>query len=55
MSDFSPVVKEEFTIDMTNDREIDILFEGTWNFDLGMGIRIVNEKVTKVGVQNEVL
>lgn len=41
--------------ELDNDREIDILFECTWDFDLGMGIRIVNEKVTKIGVQNDVL
>ena len=41
--------------ELDNDREVDILFECTWDFDLGMGIRIVNEKVTKVGVQNDVL
>lgn len=38
-----------------NEREIDILFNCTWDFDLGMGIRIVNEKVVKIGVQNDVL
>lgn len=36
-------------------REIDILFDCTWDYDLGMGVRIVNEKVTKIGVQNDVL
>lgn len=42
-------------LDDDENREIDILFDCTWDFDLGMGIRIVNEKVTKIGVQNDVL
>lgn len=42
-------------LDDDENREIDILFECTWDFDLGMGVRIINEKVTKIGVQNDVL
>lgn len=42
-------------LDDDENREIDILFECAWDFDLGMGVRIVNEKVTKIGVQNDVL
>lgn len=42
-------------LDDDENREIDILFECTWDFDLGMGVRILNEKVAKIGVQNDVL
>ena len=42
-------------LDDDENREIDILFECTWDFDLGMGVRIRNEKITKIGVQNDVL
>lgn len=41
--------------ELDDEREIDILFDCTWDFDLGMGVRIVNENVTLVGVQNDVL
>ncbi|HOJ79056.1 MAG TPA: hypothetical protein PL158_13325 [Bacillota bacterium] len=37
------------------ERTISILFECTWDFDLGVGVQLVNEKVTNVGVQNDVL
>ncbi|URZ17981.1 DUF6985 domain-containing protein [Clostridium felsineum] len=42
-------------LDDDENREIDILFECTWDFDLGMGVRIINEKVTKIGIQSDVL
>lgn len=42
-------------LDDNENREIDILFDCSWDFDLGMGICIVNEKVTKIGVQSDVL
>ena len=42
-------------LDDDENREIDILFECTWDFDLGMGVRIRNEKIIKIGVQNDVL
>ena len=41
--------------ELDDEREIDILFDCVWDFDLGMGVRIVNENVTLVGVQNDVL
>lgn len=41
--------------ELDDHREIGILFDCTWDYDLGMGVRIINEKVTKIGVQNDVL
>ena len=41
--------------ELDDEREVDILFDCAWDFDLGMGVRIVNENVTLVGVQNDVL
>lgn len=36
-------------------REIIFLFKCEWNHDLGIGIKFVNEKITKIGIQSEVL
>lgn len=41
--------------ELDEEREVDILFECAWDFELGVGVRIVNEIVTKIGVQNDVL
>lgn len=41
--------------ELEDEREIDILFECVWDFELGVGVRIVNEVITKIGVQNDVL
>ena len=41
--------------ELDDDREIDILFDCVWDFELGMGVQIINEVVTMVGVQNDVL
>ncbi len=41
--------------ELDDDREIDILFDCVWDFELGVGVRIVNEVVTKIGIQNDVL
>lgn len=35
--------------------EISILFDCEWDFDLGMGVKIVNDEVVRIGVQNDVL
>lgn len=35
--------------------EISILFDCIWDFELGLGVKIVNSEVVCVGVQNDVL
>ncbi|KNY26364.1 DUF6985 domain-containing protein [Pseudobacteroides cellulosolvens] len=44
-----------FYIKNSDERTIAILFECTWDFDLGVGVEIVNEEVIRVGVQNDVM
>ncbi|HOV27537.1 MAG TPA: hypothetical protein PK566_14425 [Pseudobacteroides sp.] len=44
-----------FYIKNSDERTIAILFDCTWDFDLGVGVEIVNEEVIRVGVQNDVL
>lgn len=41
--------------ELDGDREISILFDCLWDFDMGLGVKIINEAVTKVGIQSEVL
>lgn len=41
--------------ELDNDEEISILFDCKWNFELGLGVKIVNNEVVCVGVQNDVL
>ena len=41
--------------ELDEDEEISILFDCIWDFNLGMGIKIVNNKIIHVGVQNDVL
>lgn len=36
-------------------REIVLLFKCKWNFDAGLGVKLVNEDIVKVGIQSEVL
>ena len=41
--------------EIEDDRELVLLFECKWNFDAGLGVKLVNEDVVKVGIQSEVL
>lgn len=41
--------------ELDNDEEISILFDCIWDFELGLGVKIVNSEVVCVGVQNDVL
>ena len=38
-----------------DNREIVLLFKCKWNFDAGLGVKLVNEDIVKVGIQSEVL
>ena len=35
--------------------QIVLLFKCKWNFDAGLGVKLVNEDIVKVGIQSEVL
>lgn len=41
--------------ELEDDREIEILFDCKWDFESGLGVRIVNEEIVKIGTQNDVL
>lgn len=41
--------------ELEDDREMQILFHCKWDFELGLGVRIVNEEIVKIGTQNDVL
>lgn len=41
--------------EIEDDREIVLLFKCKWNFDAGLGVKLVNENIVKVGIQSEVL
>lgn len=41
--------------ELEDDREIEILFNCKWDFEAGLGVRIVNEEIVKIGTQNDVL
>lgn len=41
--------------ELDDEREIDLLFDCTWDIELGMGVSIVNEEINIIGVQNDVL
>lgn len=41
--------------ELEENREVILLFDCKWNYNAGMGIKIVNEKVVRVGIQNDVL
>lgn len=41
--------------EVEDEREIVLLFNCKWNFDAGLGIKLVNEEIVKVGIQSEVL
>ena len=41
--------------EIEEDREIILLFTCKWNYEHGLGVKIVNEKIVKVGIQEEVL
>lgn len=38
--------------DINEDRDIGITFDCTWNTENGLGLRLLNEKVTEVGYQD---
>lgn len=41
--------------ELEDDREMAILFDCKWDFESGLGVRIVNEEIVKIGTQNDVL
>ncbi len=41
--------------ELEDDREMEILFNCKWDFEAGLGVRIVNEEIVKIGTQNDVL
>ena len=41
--------------EIEDNREIVLLFKCKWNFDAGLGVKLVNEDIVKVGIQSEVL
>lgn len=42
-------------IDSSDDREINVLFKTKWDLEHGVGIKLINEKIHIVGVQEDVL
>jgi hypothetical protein len=46
------VVAETFD---ENEREIGLMFDATWEPDLGIGVKLVNEKIAEVGTQDILL
>lgn len=50
------VKPQSIVIPRTNDkREINILFKTKWDLEMGIGIRLIDEKIELVGVQSDVL
>lgn len=41
--------------ELEENREVILLFDCKWNYNAGMGVKIVNEEVVRVGIQNDVL
>lgn len=41
--------------ELDDDREMAILFNCRWDLESGLGVRIVNEEIVKIGTQNDVL